>query len=49
MYARPLAHTLRWLLQPRARRFEAALDARGVGEVARDKFYSENFAALYGE
>ena len=29
-------------------RFEAALDAREIGETARKKFYSENFASLIG-
>jgi hypothetical protein len=29
-------------------RFEASLDAAGVGETARARFYSENFAAMMG-
>ena len=29
-------------------KFEASLDARGIGDQARDRFYSENFASLFG-
>jgi predicted TIM-barrel fold metal-dependent hydrolase len=30
-------------------RFEASLDARGIGVQARSRFYCENFANLYGD
>lgn len=30
-------------------KFEASLDAHGIDQRARDRFYSENFASLYGE
>jgi predicted TIM-barrel fold metal-dependent hydrolase len=29
-------------------RFDASLDEHGIGEQARNRFYSENFASLYG-